>query len=67
MNRRDARLRNELIGIIVLKICILAILWAVFVRGTHVPVNADAVARFRKRRAEWPLTHSLICRGCNSQ
>lgn len=45
MNRRDARLRNELIGLVVLKIGILAVLWFVFVHGARVPVDADTVAR----------------------
>jgi hypothetical protein len=45
MKRRDASLRNEIIGIIVLKICILGVLWFAFVHGARVPVDADAMAR----------------------
>ncbi len=45
MTSRDARLRNELIGIVILKICVLAVLWAVFVHGARVPVDAGTVAR----------------------
>lgn len=50
MNRRDARLRNELIGLVVLKICVLAVLWLAFVHGARVPVDADAVARHQDMR-----------------
>ena len=45
MTLRDTRLRAEIIGIVVLKICALAILWFVFVHGAHVPVDAGAMAR----------------------
>jgi hypothetical protein len=45
MKPRDASLRNELLGIVVLKICILVVLWLVFVHGARVPVDADAMAR----------------------
>lgn len=45
MSPRDARLRTELISLIVLKIGILTILWFLFVKGERVPVDADAMAR----------------------
>jgi hypothetical protein len=45
MNRPGARLRNELVVIIALKICVLTMLWFAFVRGAHVPDDAAAVAR----------------------
>jgi hypothetical protein len=44
MNKRDARLRTELIGVIIIKLCLLVGLWFIFVNGSHVPVNADAMA-----------------------
>jgi hypothetical protein len=45
MKQRDASLRNELIRIVVLKICILAGLWLAFVHGARMPIDADAMAR----------------------
>lgn len=45
MNKRDARLRNELVGIVILKICILAGLWWAFVYAARVPVDTEAMAR----------------------
>ena len=45
MNPRDARLRNELIGVVILKIGILMILWLVFVRDARVAVDAGLMAR----------------------
>jgi hypothetical protein len=45
MNRRAPRLRNELTGIIILKICVLTMLWFAFVHGARVPVDPAAMAR----------------------
>ncbi len=42
---RDTRLRAEIIGILVLKFCVLAILWFAFIRGAKTPVDAGAMAR----------------------
>jgi hypothetical protein len=42
---RDARLRTELIALIILKIGILTVLWFLFVHGARVPVDADVMAR----------------------
>ncbi len=45
MNPRDARLRNELIGLVVLKTAILAVLWLIFIRDARVSVDAGLMAR----------------------
>jgi nitrate reductase NapE component len=45
MTLRDTRLRTEIIGIVFLKFCVLAILWFAFVHGAHVPVDASVMAR----------------------
>lgn len=45
MTRRDARLRNELIGVVIIKIAVLAVLWLVFVRDARVAVDAAIMAR----------------------
>ncbi len=44
MNRCDMRLRNELFGVIAIKVCLLAVLWLIFVRGARIPVDAPAMA-----------------------
>ena len=44
MNKRDARLRTELIGVIIIILCLLAGIWFSFVHGSHVPVDTDAMA-----------------------
>ncbi len=45
MSPRDARLRNELVGLVILKTAILAVFWLVFVQGTGVSVDAGLMAR----------------------
>lgn len=44
MNKRDARLRTELIGVIIIKLCLLAGIWFYFVHGSRVFVDANAMA-----------------------
>ena len=44
MNRCDMRLRNELFGVIAIKVCLLALLWLIFVRDARVLVDASAMA-----------------------
>jgi hypothetical protein len=44
MNKRDARLRTELIGVIIIKLCLLVGLWFIFVHGAHVPVDTNTMA-----------------------
>ena len=45
MTLRDTPLRAEIVGIVVLKFCVLAILWFAFVHGAQVSVDAGAMAR----------------------
>jgi len=45
MTLRDTRLRAEIIGIVVLKFCVLATLWFAFIRGANVSVDAGVMAR----------------------
>ena len=51
MTLRDARLRAEIVGILVLKVCALAILWFVFVHGARVSVDAGGMAHHAIARA----------------
>lgn len=45
MSPRDARLRNELAGLVILKTAILAVLWLALVRDTRATVDAGLMAR----------------------
>jgi cytoskeletal protein RodZ len=43
MTKRDARLRNELMAILILKVCVLTVIWWVFIRDARVSVDAEAM------------------------
>ena len=45
MSSPDKRLRNELLGVIVLKAGLLSILWLIFVHGARVSVDAGGMAQ----------------------
>ena len=59
MKRYDMRLRNELFGVIAIKICLLALLWLIFVRDARVPVDARAMAE-HAIPAQTVSTHGVL-------